>query len=68
MSEPFYTQIKPCPSCGKIAGWWSGLKAESQVIYRADGDKIKHLLFEKRRKHCLECSWDITHILEKLEP
>lgn len=57
-------QIKPCPHCGVLGGWWSPLNRKSMVFRNAAGEKTEHRIFESKRKHCSNCDMEISEVIK----
>lgn len=54
-------QKQPCPNCGELAGWWSGIQRnKSMVFHAANGEVTERRIEESKEKHCAKCDATVT--------
>ena len=65
-------QVKPCPSCGELAGWIEKWAVTYGQIYTSEGqaDEITEYVWIEglaggKRKTCARCHYPITSLVKE---
>jgi hypothetical protein len=65
---PIESQKKPCPECGQLAGWWSGIATKkSMIFHKPNGNIQEERIVESKRKHCANCDAEVTECISHVE-